>query len=361
MLDEKDLVRHVKSSTAAYTLLGCSALILALCYFLPGLYRTPYNQQRVDVVVIFGLSVGIFMGMVALFKLYDAQPLPEEAISAPLPPDLYQSQAWRKSTSLRYLEELKKDLAKAEERLLSSYEKALEGYNTLRQSSGRFEYGERKLMITYYAAMLLPEKKDITELVERIDRMFAGDVSFEVGSLNESVARAKRKRQEYERQLKDTQEKCTIKHRDDDEVRECDNRRQSLQTKLHGYIYNIDQEVIGYEAQIQELKEFDFKRLYRELGLPGPPGLINVDTSHIKDIKDKAGLLQNIPDVGPRQQAGPKRPKEEEEIDRIVAAIDNIEGLKKAWTAKKKDTPPDQHALIDRLFRKAIDARLDKL
>jgi len=355
-----DTTTPKKTATAGYVWLGVAALLLiagsaALIW--------PPPQKQADAGGFFGLCLMLaaIPGFVGFRALYDAQPLPADPIPAPPPLLLTQDQPWRRPTSLRYLESLKQEMLNEEEKIQRTYHLAVQAYNLIHQSSGRIQYDERLQYMQSYAYSLPYAQKAIGELTVRIDRLFAGDVGFELGLLEESVQKLQRSRQEYERDLAEAEAPCTINHEYQHQVDQCKSERQELREKLRRKIHDIDRSVIEREAQIRELREFDFKRLYRDLGLPGPPGLLSVSSSHIQDIRNKASLLQGIPDVGPRQPPVPKRSREEDEIERIVSTIDSIEGLKRAWTAKKRDSHPDQHPLIDRLFRKAIDARLEKL
>jgi hypothetical protein len=258
---------------------------------------------------------GVIICVVGCVWFYDNLPLPNEAIRAPQPLQLIQDERWRGNTGLRYLETLKEELLVHENKLLKEYAVATKAYEALPHSSGRLKYHWLRRHKTASEGAMTRLKPQIGGLKERIELIVGGNVDAEVSTIRESIRKFERNKQEEQRVFEAWEKPCTIKH--DNKLQEdfCEHKRWKAREAIRRKIHEIDFRIIELQNQEQELKSYDFKNLWKQLGhMPvAASGLMAVEKEQLKDMKDKAEILQSMPLLRP---VAPKVSPEEERAKR---------------------------------------------
>lgn len=229
----------------------------------------------------------------------------------PLPPrpKFPRDEPWRKPTTLRFLENLKKDLVGWENRLLKVHEGITRQYGEIPNQKSKFELGVLYDQIRGQLEDFHELQQQIPTLRPRIEKVFAGNVSDEIVDLEVQIKKLQREKQELMRSLTETQQE--LKTATGKEKR---SNLEGAIADLREEIKEGDLRIIELESDFKELKGFDFRKLYRELGLPGPPGLANLDEQHLKDIKTKSDILKTInPLTAATSQEAPREKSEDDE------------------------------------------------
>jgi hypothetical protein len=222
----------------------------------------------------------------------DSRQIPTDPIYFPEIIEPWRDEIWRAPMPLTYLESLKTQLTSYEETAMNLSSDAVNAYNAI--SSIR-SYGDYESIIKRLDA-LKSFKRDydrvVPQLKERAKRVFGGQVIEEVNALQADIKKLKRERQELE--------ESQAKRKEEEVVRRNERRTvaaawaATVGSQIKSTIKDIDLMIISKEAAISELRHFDFKRLYKELGLSEdwPATLISI--AELEEIKAKSDVIGAI-------------------------------------------------------------------
>jgi len=246
----------------------------------------------------------------------DSQPIPNDPIPAPEPLSLNTNQAWRSRTNLRYLERLKDEYLQFEKDLQELHQESVTAHKGLSNCEGFLEYEHLKGTISDNSREIQNMQAAMSKLAIRIESIFAGDVAVEILELEEQLQEFKMKRKKREITAQEGGLGGAI-------AQDWLNNTEMNETKL--------------ENAIRELKEFDFQKLYAELGVSATA--MRFDQKDLTSIKAKMDITDAIkattreaqPDVvlSPQQLQALERARLEDELDlaigrkkRAVEAVD---------------------------------------
>jgi hypothetical protein len=230
---------------------------------------------------------GIVITVVGGINAFNNKPIPDEYIPRPEPLILKEDEPWRQPTGFRYLEKLKDHCQSCEDAMREAYQEAVEAYHELSSSSGYIQYRTLRNTIRNNVAYIERCRSEMPKLKEQIQRIFSGDVRSEVLEIEEKIERLKRQRQEYESQVRDKEQETSREQNND--------RRRYLEGEkadLRGYIHATDQDIITLQSTLKELKEFDFKKLYGELGVSAEA--MRAEATQLSSIREKADIVSQV-------------------------------------------------------------------
>jgi hypothetical protein len=216
-----------QNATAGYISLASGLLLVAGVFVIPIVFHKADGspQDWFPLAAVAGVVLGCVFVFSGGWAIYDARPIPSDPIRAPTPLQLTHDEAWRKPTPLRFLEKLKKELTDIENQVRQDYDKAVQAYEKLPHSSGRFDYDRHKRTLEYSVSDIdRAQDRRLPALRLRIEKIFAGDVNAEILDLEENTRKLQRNKQEHERGLQKAETPCTINHKDQDEVQRCEKR-----------------------------------------------------------------------------------------------------------------------------------------
>jgi hypothetical protein len=263
-------------------------------------------------------------GAAAFWSMYNSQPIPNEPLRAPEPFELIADQRWRPLTSpqLRFLERLKKEVTDTEREIQRAHDSAVKAYNSIPQavSYAAYQSAKRELSLQESGKKHLLER--LPPLYERIGKIFGGDVGSEILALKERIKKLERKKLEEERRLATWQAECTIPHKYQNDVNECEQARARQRERLHEAIHALDRSIIEKQSDLEELQNYDFRQLWKDAGLrfPATEGITRVAADSLKELKDKIETLNSIPDLAPRQHSAQATTPEEQRQQNLAKA-----------------------------------------
>lgn len=231
-----------------------------------------------------GLIAGLFGSIVGWSMFYDNLPIPNEVIPAPQPLNLVSTEPWRQVTGLRILEQLKKELKEWEDPLPNIYEDAVKAHSQLSSAKGRLEYKNLRIRLQYCQGAINNAQIRIDDLKQRIQKIFNGNVQADLLEHEEQIQKLKRERQDFQTQLKEAETKLSSVSNNND--------NEWLRDSLRHRIKRIDLDIIERETHIKELKGFDFKRLYQQLGLASD--FVHIENPELQNIKAKADIINSF-------------------------------------------------------------------
>jgi hypothetical protein len=229
-------------------------------------------------------AIAILLGAVVI---YDNKPIPDEFVPPPEMPTIEQGEAWRPATGFRYLEKLKQQVLALEKEMRRSHEEATAAHRRLPESSGFIEYKQLRRTVGHHAEYILEADEELKQSKEHIAKVFAGDVRTDVLEIEEQIEKLQRLREKYESEAR-------IAEREITNARDKSHRgyHQNELESLGNWIHATDTDLIALRSSLKELREFDFKRLYGELGVS--PETMRVDTAQLNEIKTKAKIVSEI-------------------------------------------------------------------
>lgn len=236
--------------------------------------------------VIEGLIGGVILSFWGCLLVYDGEPLPDDLIPAPKPL-LVANEPWRQSTPSRFLENLKTELKTYEEAVVTAYERAVKAHNRLPTVKGKIDYSYILSELHRYEKIYEFYQKEINNLKSRIQKIAEGDVRADVLDQEAAIQKLKRERQELVRRLQEVGTQAKTAQEDKEESRYW----------LHRGIKNIDINIIELETNIKELKAFDFKSLYPQLGIAAD--FASVENEDLQTIKAKADIINSFTPTTP--------------------------------------------------------------
>ena len=326
--------RHPSEPDKEKIVLGAVLLALAALCTLVGVeaYRSPsflpfqINPSDTDSPpfgTILLCIVGLVLGWLAGRQWRDSRPIPSEVVPPPMEPVVGQDFAWRKVTSLRFLDRKIENFESIEEHLLGEYNTAQAAYQKLPRSSGRIEYDKLREVVDNQRTSLPDGKKDLADIRRDIEAILSGDIRKFILSIEEQLKKLQRSKQEVERRLAMKEKEEAAKKLNDkrNDKPEPDSGWDSVEY-LKDDILSLDHQIIESETDLQELTTFDFQRLHEQLGIPGPAGLSSVRIDHLHDIKAKTDILSEIKGTAHHPQAVTKirnRTDVEADLDRLSA------------------------------------------
>lgn len=279
----------------------------------------------------FLLILPICCWILAAVVRYDSQPLPSEYVPPPPPLNLSQNDAWRRPTGFRYLERLKEAFFELEKNVLALNKEAVEAHQKLSQSSGKLEYNILRRTIKSSLKGIEKLRPALEKLRDRIGLIASGDVRAEVLDIEEQIEKHLRSRSEYENEIREAE--LEIPQAKESRRRFLKNDRESRMEMIHA----VDSDVIELRSSLKELREFDFNKLYGELGVS--PEAMRTTEAHLQSIKNKADLVGAIkPPSGPVIEPPPDREKERaEKRAAIQAELERLEIEKRNVIATTSD------------------------
>ena len=295
--------------------------IVAAAFLIAGIARLTmpeyafYSQEAATLLTVVGLAAGVGGGV----TLYDSQPIPQEYVPPPAPLDLEQGEPWRQETGFRYLEKLKKSCGEYEDAVRRAHGEAVAAHERIPASRGLIEYKNNRWTMRRQLQYASHAAQELTKLKARIAKVFSGDVRAELLDLDEQVQKLRRQRQEYEREVREVEQR-TGQAATPEARRDLENQRASI----YGSIKQMDMSIIEVESTITELREFDFQKLYRELGVSAES--MRVEAERLASIKEKADIINAIkppkvrPALSPEEERAQKRAECEAEVQRLRQA-----------------------------------------
>lgn len=293
---------------------------------------------------------GLFGSFVGWLLFYDNLPIPADTIPAPQPLNLVQDEPWRQPTSLRILEKLKKELKECEDPLPSIYEDAVKSHNLLSTVKGRLQYNAQRLRISTYQMNISTLQERIDDLKQRIQKVFEGNIQADLLEHEEQIQKLKRERQDLQTQLKEAEAKLTSSNNDGEWERD----------SIRNGIKRIDLQIIERETNIKELKGFDFKRLYQQLGLA--PDFVHIENSELQNIKAKADIINSFTPTTPTSTEPKEHPDDSKMNDarqrrkrdfqwemenKAGAKVDKLDALQRWKKMKRKEILTDSSLTAD--------------
>jgi hypothetical protein len=330
---------------------------LCLASVLLVLSQHPSNGESVDLWRLIPGMLGLILLLIAARDAYDATPIPNEPLHAPKPVNLPEDQRWRKDTRLRFLEKLKREITQREARVKEQHKLATAAYEAIPNSTGLIAYKRYKSQLAEAEQKKQHSLAQLPELYERTEKISSGDVGHEILRIKEEIRKLERERLEQQRRLADTEKPCTINHQYQYQVDQCKNERERHREELHHIIHCIDNKIIELETDLEELQNFDFKELWGDLHLPGPPNLTRVPKERIDDLRGKVDTLNTIPEL---KKSAPQREPE-------LTPEQKRQKERKACEARIADLKAQKQEALkiededERLLRvNAIDAALER-
>lgn len=318
--------RRSKAPGWIFVGLGMAGIACALPYI-------PKNGDASGPIVALLVGGGLSV-VIGGFLIYDSLPLPNDPIAAPPPLRLVQTEPWRVPTELRCLEALKEQLSGAESSLSNLHKSASTAYQELIRCNGRFAYFNAKSDKSFAEACFVETEKTIAVLKRRINNLYRGDTSQELLEIEAQIKKLLRRRAEYQSQIQ-ASERCNINHESVGEERECSRKRASTREDLRSMIHDIDVEVIEQETHQKELKTFDFHRIWKDLKQPVPAGVADLSEERLRDLKGKATIITEIPEIR-RSKVAPTAPPPSNEEQRLKHKARIEEKLKRLKIEQKE-------------------------
>lgn len=259
--------------------------------------------------------VGLGFVWMASRQWRDSRPIPSEVVPPPVQPVVGEDFAWRKVTSLRFLDRKIGSFEQLEEELVEEYDTARNAYEKLPRSSGRIEYDKLREIVDDQKTSLVSGKKNLADLRRDIEAILSGDVRKFILTTEEQIKKLQRNKRELETRLVEKEkEEAAKKATGKDDGKPASGWGSVEYVKSE--IVDVDHRIIELETDLHELKTFDFQRLYQQLGLPGPAGLSSVAIDHLEDIKAKTEILNGMKGTSaPTSSAAKKRDCTDVETD----------------------------------------------
>jgi hypothetical protein len=255
----------------------------------------PLDRDSMPVGTVLLCIAGLVLAWQAGRQWRDSRPIPSESVLPPIQPVVGEDFAWRKITSLRFLDRKIENFEQLEEELVEEYNTARSAYEKLPHSSGRIEYDTLRAVVEGQRRSATTGKKALAELRRDIEAVLSGDVRKFILTIEEQIKKLQRNKRELEASLVQKEKEEAAKKAGDKR-----NGKQGSQLDpesvedLKYDLVDVDHQIIELETDLQELKTFDFQKLYQQLGLPGPAGLSSVAIDHLQDIKAKTDILNDM-------------------------------------------------------------------
>jgi hypothetical protein len=300
------------------------------------------------------IGIGGLMTLILGLKFYDSQPIPNEYVPPPDDLELKSDEPWRKYTDFRYLENLKNELENYEEIVKNAHQKAVEAHQELPMAEGYITYKTLRAKIStgtqqvdYYLPKIEKEK-------EHIEMVFAGEVRSDLQKFEEKLEKLFRERQEYQASLNEIEIQIS-KAKDDNSARSLEFKREDLKS----FIKSADMKIIEVESVLKELRDFNFLKLYKELGLS--PEVMRARYKDLRKFKEKQQAADDFkPPSKEKSEAELKAEKLAEldaKIEKLVKEIGDILSNKNLAQEEKVQ----QVAIVEDMLHKLRKERLQYL
>ncbi|HEV7681910.1 MAG TPA: hypothetical protein VGO68_07305 [Pyrinomonadaceae bacterium] len=296
------------------------------------------KTDHAALLAITGLSSSVLAAVIR----YNALPVPTAFVAPPSPLNIQQNDSWRRQTSFRYLEKRKAEFFEIENEMMAAHKGAVDAHLKLSNSTGRVPYDIYRKIVNYNLKKIENLRVELEKTREEILRIASGDVRAEVLDLEEQIETQLRRRDEYESELR--QAEVEMPTADKSRKRWLETRRESR----HYLIYEVDKEVITLRSTLKELREFDFNKLYNELGVS--PEAMRTTEAHLQSIGNKARLVTAIkPQLHQAQPPPPDAAKvQAEKQAAIQSELERLEMEKQKMMATISDD--DMRRLIENMY-----------
>ncbi len=254
----------------------------------------PLDRDSMPVGTVLLCIAGVVLAWRAGREWRDSRPLPSETAPPPVQPVVGEDFAWRKITSLRFLDRKIESFEQLEEDLIEEYNTARSAYEKLPRSSGLIEYDKLRAVVEGQRRSSVAGKKALAELRRDIEAVLSGDVRKFILTIEEQIKKLQRNKRELEASLVQKEKEEAAKKVGDKRNGNQGSELEDTIEEVKSDIVYVDHQIIELETDLQELKTFDFQKLYQQLGLPGPAGLSSVAIDHLQDIKAKADILNDM-------------------------------------------------------------------
>lgn len=248
----------------------------------------------------FIFTVPVLCWILAAVVRYDTQPLPNEYVPPPPRLNLQQNDAWRRPTGFRYLEKRKEEFLELETEIFALHKAAVEAHQKLSTSSGMLEYRLFRRAINHSLSEIDELRVELEQMRDQIVRIASGDVRADVLDIEEQIEKQLRLKQEYESEVREAE--VEMPTADKSRRGYLKNRREWRAASIH----DVDTELIALRSKLKELREFDFNKLYGELGVS--PEAMRTTEAHLQSIRNKAQLVTAIKPPSPQPQPAPPDP-----------------------------------------------------
>jgi chromosome segregation ATPase len=252
----------------------------------------PTYEANTGTNVMFVVSgVIVFIGIVSAglgaLKLYDSQEINYERIPDIPKMQLVSNQSWRKETGFRYLEELKAEYM----RFVKDFRFSLKEAEKLRESAlnagGFLAFNSRLKWLNINLDTAKRSFNNATELEQQIEKVFCGDVRTDIRNMEDNLEKCEL-RIRHNREEKEEAERELSKAAEDEQ-------KSRLKRKINfckDTIKRLENQIISLRSRIKELKEFDYQKLYTELGVS--PEAMRIESEGLEVIKLKTDIVNTI-------------------------------------------------------------------
>ncbi|PYS45507.1 MAG: hypothetical protein DMF68_22135 [Acidobacteria bacterium] len=146
---------------------------------------------------------------------------------------------------------------------------------------------------------------NLAKLGDHLARIASGDVRAEVLEIEEQIEKLNRLKQKYESDLRNKAWQIS------NAKNKAERRYYEMEYEsLGNWIHDTDTNIIELQSALKELKEFDYRNLYNELGVS--PEAMRTNETDLRSIKNKADLVKSI---NPPPAPPPPKPKPKPEFD----------------------------------------------
>lgn len=291
---------------------------------------------------VFLIALGGIFVLISGVVLYDSTPIPDEFIPAPEPLYLTTDEPWRKRTNFRYLEKLKENLLPFEDLVKDAHKDAVEAHQRLPNSNGYLAYKQLRSTIKSATRNTESYLEEISKMKEHIEMVFSGDVRTDLREFEEKKEKFKRENWDYNTNLREVEKKIANTN-DKDSIRGL----EATKSYLSHYLKSNDMRIIEIESIIKELREFDFHKLYEELGVS--PEVMRTRLDDLKKVKEKKDAAGRIHPPQKQSDEGIRAMKKAEIEEKIKILEKEIEEIYKKHYVRSSDQIQEINIREDKL------------